>query len=83
MSTTVSPMLYVGLDVHKESITIAVLPAGADKPTRIDRVPHDHPTIRRYLDRLGPRRRFAPAMKRVARATSWSARCGRGAWRAR
>ena len=28
-----SPTIYLGLDVHKESVTIAVLPADARAPT--------------------------------------------------
>jgi len=45
-------ILYVGLDVHKETVVIAVLPAGAEKPTRVDRVPNDPKTLRRYFARL-------------------------------
>lgn len=53
MSTASSRLiLYVGLDVHKETVVIAVLPAGAEKPTRIDRVPNDLKTLRRYFARL-------------------------------
>jgi len=44
--------IYLGMDVHKESITIAVLPAGAKLPTRLDRLPNDAARLRRYLDRL-------------------------------
>lgn len=44
--------IYLGLDVHKESITIAVLPAGAPQPTRIDTLPNEPTKLRRYLDRL-------------------------------
>lgn len=54
-TTTVSsaaPILYVGLDVHKESIMIAVLPSGAATPTRVDRVPNEPGVLRRYLARL-------------------------------
>jgi hypothetical protein len=31
------------MDVHKESITIAVLPEGVKTPTRLDRLPNDLP----------------------------------------
>ena len=44
--------IYLGLDVHQDSITVAVLPAQALAPTRVDRVPNDLPKLRRYLDRL-------------------------------
>jgi len=40
------------MDVHKESITIAVLPNEARAPTRLDRLPNDLPKLRRYLERL-------------------------------
>ena len=45
-------IIYVGMDVHKDSITIAVLPAAAKTPTRLDRLPNELPKIKRYLDRL-------------------------------
>ena len=44
--------LYVGLDVHKESVTIAVLPAAAAIPSRIDKVANDCKVLRRYFTRL-------------------------------
>jgi len=58
MSTTTTiadpaaPILYVGLDVHKESVMIAVLPTGAATPTRVDRLPNELRALRRYLARL-------------------------------
>jgi transposase len=45
-------ILYLGLDVHKDSITIAVLPAAAKTPTRVERLPNDLSTLKRLLDRL-------------------------------
>ncbi len=33
-------MIYLGMDVHKDSVTIAVLPADASAPTRIDQYPN-------------------------------------------
>jgi hypothetical protein len=30
---TARPIIYLGMDVHKESMTIAALPAGAKAPT--------------------------------------------------
>lgn len=44
---------YLGLDVHKASITLAVLPGGAKTPTRVDRLPNDLPTLKRWLERVG------------------------------
>ena len=45
-------IIYLGLDVHKDSITIAVLPADAPTPTQVDRLPHDSRKLRSYLARL-------------------------------
>ena len=44
--------IYLGIDVHQASITLAVLPAHAPAPTRVDQLPNDLPKLRRYLDRL-------------------------------
>jgi hypothetical protein len=44
--------IYLGLDVHKESITVAVLPAGAAAPTRVDKLSSDLTKLRRYFERL-------------------------------
>ena len=45
-------IIYVGMDVHKDSITIAVLPMAAKNPARLERLPNDLPKLKRYLDRL-------------------------------
>ena len=54
MSSSVAApsIIYVGMDVHKDSITLAVLPAAAKNPTRLERLPNDLPTLKRFLDRL-------------------------------
>jgi transposase len=46
------PIIYLGLDVHKESITIAVLPSDAATPTRLERLPYDLKKLHRCLTRL-------------------------------
>ena len=48
----VHSIIYLGMDVHKESITIAVLPEGAKSPTRLDRVPNDLPKLKKWLERV-------------------------------
>lgn len=40
------------MDVHKDSITIAVLPECAQTPTRVDRLSADYGKLRKYLDRM-------------------------------
>lgn len=51
-STTVRSIIYLGMDVHKDSITIAVLPSGAKTATRVERLPNELPKLKRFLDRL-------------------------------
>jgi transposase len=51
-STTARPIISLGMDVHKESITIAVLPSMAKAPTRVERLPNDLAKLKRFFDRL-------------------------------
>lgn len=51
-STVAGSIIYLGLDVHKDSVTIAVLPADASTPTRIDQYPNDFAKLRRVFERL-------------------------------
>ena len=46
------PILYVGMDVHKDSVMIAVLPAAASEPTRVERLPNDPKKLQRFFARL-------------------------------
>jgi hypothetical protein len=45
-------MIYLGMDVHKDSITIAVLPASAKMPTRLDKLPNDLPKLQKWIARV-------------------------------
>jgi transposase len=47
-----STIIYLGLDVHKDSVTIALLPEGAAAPIRIDKYPHDLAKLRRAFERM-------------------------------
>jgi transposase len=47
-----SRVSWVGLDVHKDSITSAVLTPGAEVPL-VDRWFHDEPSVRRFVAGLG------------------------------
>jgi transposase len=46
------PIFWVGLDVHKDSITIAVFRGRDPEPMRVDRLPNDHRKLRRYFERM-------------------------------
>src|SRR5687767_3670046 len=52
MSTTSAAILYLGLDVHKESVVSAVQPDDAAPPRQVDTLPYDLGRLKRYLDRL-------------------------------
>jgi transposase len=45
-------IIYLGLDVHKDSITIAVLPLGAKSPSHLDQIPNDLARLKRYVERV-------------------------------
>ena len=45
-------MIYLGMDVHMDSLTIAVLPQGAKAPTRLERLANDLPKLKKWLDRV-------------------------------
>ena len=45
-------MIYLGMDVHKDSITIAVLPQSAQAPTRLDKLANDPPKLEKWLARV-------------------------------
>jgi len=47
-----SNTIWVGLDVHRDSITSAVLAPGRETPT-LDRWFHDEPSVRRFVGTLG------------------------------
>ena len=44
--------VYVGMDVHKDTVTIAVLPEGVREPRLVKRMSHDPRGLRRMLNRL-------------------------------
>ncbi|MFQ5946784.1 MAG: IS110 family transposase [Anaerolineae bacterium] len=50
-----SVKLYLGLDVHKDSITAAVFGPAGSEPERLERLPNDPHRIRRFLERLSRR----------------------------
>ncbi len=46
------PIIYLGMDVHKDSITIAVLPQDAKAPSRVEKLPNDLPKLTRWIERV-------------------------------
>jgi transposase len=55
MSSSARSIIYLGLDVHKDSITIAVLPDQAAAPERVERLPNDLAKVRRWFTRFAAR----------------------------
>jgi len=52
MSMTSASILYLGLDVHKDSVVCAVQDEVGPAPRQVDTVPYDLGRVKRYLDRL-------------------------------
>jgi hypothetical protein len=50
--TPARPIIYLGMDVHKDSITIAVLPQGAKTPSRLDKLPNELPKLKQWIARV-------------------------------
>lgn len=48
------PLLFVGLDVHKATITLAVAPAGDAEPQVRGTIPNEIKALQRALQRIGP-----------------------------
>jgi hypothetical protein len=42
---------HLGLDVHKDTISVAILTPDRDGPD-VDRIPHDEPSVRRLVGRF-------------------------------
>src|SRR3954453_21910798 len=50
-SVTHSGPIHLGLDVHKDSIPVAVLPWGQE-PAEVEKIVHDEPSVRRLVARF-------------------------------
>ena len=70
--------LFLGLDVHKESVTIAVLPSDAVAPAHVDKLGYDLKKLRRYLETHGPAASLRACYQPRAPATCCSANPPRG-----
>jgi hypothetical protein len=49
--------IHLGLDVHKDTISVGILPADQQIPD-VERITHDEASIRRLVGRLGDPRRL-------------------------
>jgi len=52
LATPVRTIIYLGMDVHKDSITIAVLPQSAKAPTRLEKLANDLPKLKKWIERV-------------------------------
>ena len=50
--TASASIIYLGLDVHKDSVTVAVLSDSAVAPIRVDQYPNDFVKLRRAFERV-------------------------------
>lgn len=48
-TTAARTIIYLGMDVHKDSVTIAILPEGAKAPTRLERLPNDLAKLKKWI----------------------------------
>ena len=55
VATPARTIIYLGMDVHKDSITIAVLPGDAKTPTQLERLANDLPKLKKWIDRVAKR----------------------------
>lgn len=76
-----SKMIYVGLDVHKDSIVIAVAEAGRGPARAVATIPFEWNALRKVLERLGPKAEVACCYEagptgyglvRALRAAGWA-----------
>jgi hypothetical protein len=65
---------HLGLDVHKDTISVAILAPDHDGPD-VERIPHDEASVRRLVGRLGDPRWLRPARRPARPATSWPGCC--------
>ncbi len=77
------PIIYLGMDVHKDSITIAVLPALAKAPTRLEKLPNDLPKLKQWLTRVARDSALQSCYEASGAGYVLIARCATGAMRAR
>ena len=70
--------VYVGMDVHKDSVMVAVLPEGSREPTLVKRLSHDLRGIRRLLNLLAREHEVRACYEASGAGLCWSGRSGAG-----
>ena len=61
---SVYELTFLGLDVHKDTISVGVLEPGAETAV-VDKIPSDGPSVRRLISRF-------PDRSRPARSIRWA-----------
>jgi hypothetical protein len=61
---------HLGLDVHKDTISVAILAPDRDGPD-VERITHDEASIRRLVGAFQSRGGCEPATRPARSATSW------------
>src|SRR5215212_11545143 len=51
-------LTFLGLDVHRDTISVAVLGPGREEAPTVDRIANDEPSVRRLVGRFGDPRRL-------------------------
>ena len=69
MSTTTTPT-FLGLDVHKNTISAGILRPGEDVAD-VEKISSDDDAVRRLVARLGSPRRLLLVMRPAPPVTSW------------
>jgi transposase len=54
-SSSVSTIIWIGMDVHKDSVMFAVYDGDSKEPAAVDQLPNDLRKLKRFLDRWGRR----------------------------
>ena len=63
-------LTFLGLDVHRDTVSVAVLGPGHEAPT-VDRIANDEPSIRRLVAQFSTPAGCEPATRPARPAMSW------------
>jgi hypothetical protein len=68
-------LTFLGLDVHPDTISVAVLGPGREEAPTVDRIANDEPSVRRLVAGSGIPAGCEPAMRPGPPAMSWPGCC--------